>query len=643
MRVWIDQAYCTGSGLCELIEPRVFAIGDDGLARVRRGDEILPPGPDNAVEVPRGCEDEVRDASESCPGGCIRLEPRPLSRTEPWFPATVMTVTQAPTLVLGPMLRYVGETAATIWMETDRACEAEVLGRRTRTFEVAGHHYALVVVDGLKPGSEREYRVALDGTVRWPLPGSRFPPSVLRTLDPGRPQRLLFGSCRQAELPAVHGPDALAGCARGLPGTPRDRWPDCLLLIGDQVYADMTGPETRRFIAQRRDPAVPPGFEAADFAEYCALYHEAWSDPEVRWLLSVVPTIMIFDDHDVHDDWNTSAAWRAEFEAKPWWRDRITGAYQSYWIYQHLGNLSPAELAADETWRQVRISPVYGPGFAAAVLADFALRADRRAPGIRFSVRRDFGNVRVVVIDSRSRRVIDGTRLMVDEPEWAWVTESVAGDWDHVVLATSLPLLLPYGIHGFEGWSEAVCAGAWGKRFARVAERVRRIVDLEHWAAFGRSFADFERLLAELATGGYGKPPATVTVLSGDVHNNYFAPARLPSADADSASTVSQVVCSPIHNALPGWMARAYRLAASPPGGLAGAALARLAGAARPAIRWRITAGPWFDNMLSALEFDGRAARVRFDRAELDAAGEPRLAAAYETRLDQGPPFHPGP
>jgi ferredoxin len=76
--VWIDQAYCTGSGLCELIEPRVFAIGDDGLARVRRGDDILPPGPDNAVDVPPGCEDEVRDAAESCPGGCIRVEPRPL-------------------------------------------------------------------------------------------------------------------------------------------------------------------------------------------------------------------------------------------------------------------------------------------------------------------------------------------------------------------------------------------------------------------------------------------------------------------------------------------------------------------------------------------------------------------------------------
>ena len=73
------------------------------------------------------------------------------------------------------------------------------------------------------------------------------------------------------------------------------------------------------------------------------------------------------------------------------------------------------------------------------------------------------------MIDSRSRRVVrDGKRLMADEAEWRWVTESVTGDWEHVVLATSVPLLLPRGIHGLEAWTEAVCDGAWGRRFARV-------------------------------------------------------------------------------------------------------------------------------------------------------------------------------
>ena len=235
--------------------------------------------------------------------------------------------------------------------------------------------------------------------------------------------------------------------------------------------------------------------------------------------------MMIFDDHDVHDDWNISWAWRRDFQAKSWWRDRIGGAYMSYWIYQHLGNLSPEDLAKDEQWQQVQEL-----GDAAPMLSEFALRADAGPDGIQWTFRRTFGKVRVVVIDSRGGRVLgeDGKRQMVDDTEWQWVTESVSGDWDHVVLATSVPLLLSGGLHGLEAWNEAVCGGAWGKRFARTGEKIRRAADLEHWAAFGESFARFEKLLTGLATGAHGQPPASVTVISGDVHHSYLAQVDFP-------------------------------------------------------------------------------------------------------------------
>jgi ferredoxin len=73
MRVWIDQDQCTGSGLCELIEPQVFVVADDGLARVRHEARVLPPRQENTADVPVGCEDRVREASQSCPGGCIQV------------------------------------------------------------------------------------------------------------------------------------------------------------------------------------------------------------------------------------------------------------------------------------------------------------------------------------------------------------------------------------------------------------------------------------------------------------------------------------------------------------------------------------------------------------------------------------------
>ncbi len=71
-----------------------------------------------------------------------------------------------------------------------------------------------------------------------------------------------------------------------LASTPPDEWPDALVLLGDQVYADETTPPTQAWMAGRRDLSLPPGPQAADFEEYTRLYRESWGDPEVRWLLS---------------------------------------------------------------------------------------------------------------------------------------------------------------------------------------------------------------------------------------------------------------------------------------------------------------------------------------------------------------------
>ena len=101
-------------------------------------------------------------------------------------------------LVLGPLLRYVGETEATVWVETDSRCEVVVLDHSARTFEVDGHHYALVRIEGLPVASAVEYGVTLDGERVWPPPDHDFPPSLIRTLDPDGPVRISFGSCRVA-------------------------------------------------------------------------------------------------------------------------------------------------------------------------------------------------------------------------------------------------------------------------------------------------------------------------------------------------------------------------------------------------------------------------------------------------------------
>ena len=304
---------------------------------------------------------------------------------------------------------------ATVWVETDAACEVEVLGHRTGTFEIEGHHYALVMITDLEPGETYQYEVSLDGERVWPEEDHDFPPSVIRTISPDGELNLSYGSCRVSvphEPPHTlaadankHGyeRDALQALALRMMGEPHERWPDALFLLGDQIYADEVSEGALEFIRSRRDTSEGPGEQVADFEEYTRLYWDAWREPVTRWLLSTVPSAMIFDDHDVNDDWNISETWVRQMRSTPWWEERIIGAFMSYWIYQHLGNLSPRELKEEGLFEKVREAK--NP---TRVLREFAYKADREIAGTRWSYHRDFGRVRLIVMDSRAGRVLEG-------------------------------------------------------------------------------------------------------------------------------------------------------------------------------------------------------------------------------------------
>ncbi|MBW3653301.1 MAG: alkaline phosphatase D family protein, partial [Actinobacteria bacterium] len=395
-----------------------------------------------------------------------------------------------PRLVLGPLLRYVSDTEATVWAETDAPCEVAVLGRTASSFTIAGHHYALVVLDGLAPASTLPYEVSLDGVACWPPPGDPYPPCVIRTHTEDESLRLAFGSCRVSvphvkpyvlrkdEDPRGREVDALLALVERMRHEPCSEWPDAFLLLGDQVYADEVSPKTKELIASRRGAGGPPPDEVGDFEEYTSLYRESWSDPALRWLLSTVSSAMIFDDHDVHDDWNISAAWIAKMRAKPWWEERILGAYMSYWVYQHLGNLTPGELREDDLLRRVKDADDGGPA-----LREFAYRADRDPDCARWSYHRDLGEgTRLLMVDSRAARVLErGPRDMLDEREWTWLEENAVGGFEHLLIGSSLPIFMTPGTHWVEASVEAICAGRLGPRAARVAERdpdrYRRMAD----------------------------------------------------------------------------------------------------------------------------------------------------------------------
>ena len=259
-----------------------------------------------------------------------------------------------PALVLGPIVRYVDSEVATIWLQTDAACDVEILGRRERTWCIDGLHFALVAIDGLAAGTDHPYEVALDGNQVWPPADSTFPRSTIRLATGDAESRMIFGSCRVAlphEPPYVlrahehsdgQGIDALRAYAlRAAREGGAAVVPDMLLMLGDQIYADEPSPAPQAVIADRSRPDDVPDDEVADFGEYALAYHEAWSEPVIRWLLSTVPTTMVFDDHEIHAEWRISQGWMDEMTAKSWFDRHIRAGLMAYWSSSTWGTLRP--------------------------------------------------------------------------------------------------------------------------------------------------------------------------------------------------------------------------------------------------------------------------------------------------------------
>ena len=338
------------------------------------------------------------------------------------------------------------------------------------------------------------------------------------------------------------------------------------MLLGDQVYADETSPTVRRLLRRRRGGRTgAPADQVVSFDEYTKLYLESWRDPEIRWLLSTVPSVMIFDDHEIIDDWNTSASWRADMREQPWWAERITSGLASYWVYQHLGNLAPDEIAAD---------PVYAEGRApredaTEVLREFGAPGRHRgrtwphdterwrAVQYQWSYALDLGRTRLVMLDNRCSRVLEpGHRAMLPPGEWSWFVDQAHGDYDHLVVGSSLPWLLPPGIHHVEAWNERLAdsprpwvaparreaapgarPGALG-RVPPLVRRARRAVRPHRQRRPGQPGA-------RVGAGPAYPPPASISVLSGDVHHSYVARARFADPAGGHAGAPADLLADP--------------------------------------------------------------------------------------------------
>ena len=489
-------------------------------------------------------------------------------------------------LVLGPLLRHVGAGrrdrlgARPTSPARSRSCgcrEPHLRGRRATTTRWS-------TSPGLEPGARHaRTRSAWTASVVWPPPDCDPPSAASARSGDDRGLRIAFGSCRYAtRRAAVHAdkderprrPRArrLRALALRMRARRAATGRDLLLLLGDQVYADETSPsDRRRSSGAARDIDGAPGRRGRRLrGVHPALPRVVERPDDPLAAVDACRRAMIFDDHDVRDDWNTSrrlARRRCSAHALVA-TSGSSAASSSYWVYQHLGNLSPERAAPRTTlYQRGARPPTATPSRCCATSPRRADREADGAKGARGRYRRDFGR-RAAAGDRLARAAgcsTDGRRAMVDDDEFDWIEEQArAATSTTCSSARRCRGCSPRALHDLESWNEALCDGARGRALARLGERLRRAVDLEHWAAFRRLVRRaLAALLGEVGRGGHGgRAPATICVLSGDVHHAYVAEAALPRAGRPRGSTSS--TCSPLHNYVPGFMKVAFRIVEPP-------------------------------------------------------------------------------
>jgi hypothetical protein len=192
------------------------------------------------------------------------------------------------------------------------------------------------------------------------------------------------------------------------------------------------------------------------------------------------------------------------------------------------------------------------------------------------------------------------------------------------MLASSVPWLMPPAIGDLESVNER-SADRGGLR-GEMAEKARRAVDFEHWPAFYKSFVRLAEMIAGVANHPAG--PATVNVLSGDVHHSYAA--RAEWAAEKNGASVHQLVCSPVNNYVPRLLKPVFRLSWSRPAAAITRRWARRRGVPTLPLSWSNTCGPLFGNTIATMQVNGRSAQVYFEQPRspnaLDEVGRVRLS-----------------
>lgn len=327
---------------------------------------------------------------------------------------------------------------------------------------------------------------------------------------PGARPRIAYTACNGIPFEdAVGGDPARNERWRHLAGE-HARDPFHLLLQGgDQLYADTIWREVPELndwqdLAAEERRARPFAAEAERHVTdyYVDRYLELWSQPDLVPLMAAVPSLMMWDDHDIFDGWGS---YEDEEQASPVYQGIWRAARRAFALFQ---------LGAD-------------PGDLPAGFGD--------ARGGHFGWAYAIGEVGIIAPDLRSDRSI--TQVMGDAA-WAWLEQALdrLAGCRHVLLMSSVPIM-----HADLALLERVTV------LERLLSRLSAISgfrdDLrDQWQSLGHK-AEWRRIVGLLIDFS-ARSGARVTVLSGEVH--VAALGLIEGRDVAVTQLTSSAIVSPV-------------------------------------------------------------------------------------------------
>ncbi|MDA0147351.1 alkaline phosphatase D family protein [Vibrio sp. LaRot3] len=241
-------------------------------------------------------------------------------------------------------------------------------------------------------------------------------------------------------------------------------------------------------------------------------------------LMAHIPTYMIFDDHDITDDWNLTVGWEKAAYENPFAKRIIGNGLIAYWLCQGWGN-------EPDNFNQDLLA------LAQRYVATQSVQSHDDFINYLYSFERWHFTIdsspKVVVLDTRTRRWRSESRMNKPSGLMDWEAliefQQELMHQDKVIIISAAPM---FGVKFIE---------ALQKGMTLLGQPL--LIDAENWMAHPGS----ANTLLSIFT--HTKTPTNFVILSGDVHYSFAYDIKL--RFRKSSPNIFQITCSGFKNQFP--------------------------------------------------------------------------------------------